>query len=283
MWTPHGGWLWSLGTPTRDRKTVLSEPQPEPPASALFGVKYSYDWIRKWRYVIVQPSVKNVGLSIASFANKRGLQVFPGIKRLSAMTGHSRSTVIDALGTMRYLGFLWRRSSGQGSASGHADEYQLCLPRTLDHVPMLDAKTGKMPAFRALPPIAQHSAVMLGVAGRIAKGGGQMSGPGGQLSEPPLVVSADHWWSSHTTSPTHDTYASTYSGNHHSDRHDRPDAAASGRKYDFDNEDDCYDYVCDHVEDLDPFESSMMDGMLSSGKHPKAIVNALLAGRESAA
>lgn len=268
----------------RDQETGLSETQPEPPASALYAVRYSYDWLRAWRYVVVQPSVKHVGLAAATFSNKRGLQVFPGVKRLMAITGHSKPSVIDALAAMRYLGFLWRRSCGQGSESGQADEYQLCLPRTKDHLPMIDPKTGKEPAFHTLPPIAQETAVRLGVAGRLSKRrGGQMTQPGWSTETTTLVRSVNHWWLSQLTPPTHETYASTYSGHHHSDRHDRPDAGASGRKYDFDDEEDCYDYVCDHVPDLDPFESSMMDGMLSSGKHPKAIVNAILAGRQDGA
>ncbi|MFE3452364.1 hypothetical protein ACFXJ8_25920 [Nonomuraea sp. NPDC059194] len=249
----------------------------------MFAVRYSYDWLRTFRYVVVQPSVKNVGLSAATFSNKRGRQVFPGVKRLMAITGHSKPTVIDALATMRYLGFLFRLSSGQGSESGHADEYQLCLPRTLAHLPMVDAKSGKEPALHTLPPIAQQTAIRLGVSARLSKRGGQVSQPGGQMTQPPLVASVNHWWLSEMTTPTHDTHVSTKTGHHHSDRHDRPDAAASGRKYDFDDLDDCYDYVCDHIGDLDPWESSMVDGMLSGGVHPKAIVNTVQARRGDAA
>lgn len=262
----------------------MDETQPkEPPASALYAVRYSYDWLRTWRYVVVQPSVKHVGLAAATFSNKRGLQVFPGVKRLMAITGHSKPSVIDALATMRYLGFLWRRSCGQGSESGIADVYQLCLPRTTEHLPMIDTKTGKEPPLHTLPPLAQQTAVRLGVAARLAKRGGQMRQPGWSTDTTTLVRSVDHWWLSELTPPTHHTYTATYSGHHHSDRHDRPDAGASGRKYDFGNEDDRYDYVCDQVADLDPFESSMMDGMLADGAHPKAVVNALLARRRDAA
>ncbi|MEV0994673.1 hypothetical protein [Nonomuraea sp. NPDC050202] len=168
----------------------MAETQPEPPASALYAVRYSYDWLRTWRYVVVQPSVKNVGLAAATFSNKRGLQVFPGVKRLMAITGHSKPSVIDALATMRYLGFLWRRSCGQGSESGQADEYQLSLPRTKDHLPMIDAKTGKEPALHTLPPIAQQTATRLGVAGRLSKRvGGQMTQPGWSTETTTLVRS----------------------------------------------------------------------------------------------
>ncbi|MFD1547058.1 hypothetical protein [Nonomuraea guangzhouensis] len=260
----------------------MSEPQQQdPPASALFAIRYSYDWLRTWRYVVVQPSVKHVGLAAATFSNKRGLQVFPGVKRLMAITGHSKPSVIDALATMRYLGFLWRRSCGQGSESGHADEYQLCLPRSQEHLPMVDAKSGKEPTLHSLPPIAQQTAVRLGVAARLAKRGGQMSQPGWSNEITTLVGSVNHWWLSQLTPPTHLTYGSTNTDHHHSDRHDRPDAGASGRKYDFNDEDDCYDYVCDHVGDIDPMESSTVDGMLSGGVHPKAIVNTILARRET--
>ena len=262
----------------------MSEPQhQDPPASALYAIRYSYDWLRTWRYVVVQPSVKHVGLAAATFSNKRGKQVFPGIKRLMAITGHSKPSVIDALATMRYLGFLWRKSCGQGSESGQADEYQLCLPRTQDHLPMIDAKSGKEPTLHSLPPIAQQTAIRLGVAARLAKRGGQMTQPGWSNEVTTLVGSVNHWWLSQLTPPTHLTYGSTNTDHHHSDRHDRPDAGASGRKYDFNDEDDCYDYVCDHIGYIDPMESSTVDGMLSGGVHPKAIVNTILAVRRNPA
>lgn len=261
----------------------MHETEPvDPPASALFAIKYSYDWLRTWRYVIVHPSAKNVGFAAATFSNKRGRQVFPGVKRLMAISGHSKPTVIDALATMRYLGFLFRRSSGQGMDSHHADEYQLCMPRTLEHLPMIDAKTGRQPTLESLPPIAQQTAIRIGVASRLSKGWSNEATTRSSDTTT-LVGSLNHWWLSDLTTPTHHTNASTDSRHHHSDRHDRPDAGASGRKYDFDNEDDSYDYVCDHVGDLDPMEGSTVDGMLSSGVHPKAIVNTILARREEQA
>lgn len=255
-------------------------PRPdEPPASALRAVRYSYEWFRTWRYVIVQPSVKNVGFAVATFSNRHGLQVFPGVKRLMAITGHSKPSVIDALAAMRWLGFIYRIASAQGSNSGKADEYQLCTPRTWEHVPMADAKTGREPEFDGLPLVAQHAAVRLKVAGRL-QGSGQLRQPGGQLRQPGVVVSLNHWWLPELTPPTHRTNTSTKSDTHHPDRHDRPDAAASGREYDFDNEDDAYDYVIDTIgDDLDPYEGAMVDGMLSRGAHPHSIVNAIRAGR----
>lgn len=114
----------------------------DPPPSALYAVQNSYEWFRLWRYVVVQPSVKNVGFAVATFSNRRGHQVFPGIKRLMVVTGLSKPSVIDALATMRWLGFLYRVQSAQGSGNGRADEYQLCKPRSLEHVPMADPKTG---------------------------------------------------------------------------------------------------------------------------------------------
>lgn len=259
-------------------------PEEDPPAAALRAVRYSYDWLRAWRYVIVQPSVKNVGFAAATFSNRRGRQVFPGVKRLMTITGLSKPSVIDALRVMRELGFLYRISSAQGSNSGLADEYQLCVPWTLMHVPMADAKTGQEPAFDQLPLIAQRTALKLGVAARLRKVSGQVSQPGGQVTQPLVVASDDQPWWCELTPPTHHTYASTKSSQHHSDRHDRADAGASARKYDFSIEDDCYDYVVDMFnDDLDPYEASMLDGMLASGSNPKAIVNAITHMRNEAA
>lgn len=265
----------------------MGAPQPrdeDPPAEALRAVKYSYDWLRTWRYAIVQPSVKHVGFAAATFSNRRGRQVFPGVKRLMTITGLSKPAVIKSLRLMRQLGFLYRLSCAQGSNSGKADEYQLCVPWTLRHVPMADAKTGQEPVFSELPSIAQRTARLLGVAARLGEASGELSEPGSELTEPLVVVSGNRPWWRELTPPTHHTNTSTKSSDHHADRHDRADAGASARKYDFEVEDDCYEYVTDAFgDDLDPYEASRLDGMLASGSHPEAIVNAIRAGRGQAA
>ncbi|HEY9371024.1 hypothetical protein [Streptomyces sp.] len=209
--------------------------------------------------------MKLVGFSAATFSNRRGHNVYPGVKLLMAITGYSKPCVVEALATMRHLGFIWRVESNRGADSHLADKYQLCTPRTLNHVPMLDA--GKEPAFDSLNPVAQQIAIRIGVAKRL----------GWSTEATRVVNSVDLWWLSQLTTTTHSNNSS-----HHSDRHDRHDAGAS-RQYDFNDDEDCFDYVYDHVPDLDPMESSTVDGMLSRGAHPKSIVNAILAGRRNPA
>jgi hypothetical protein len=245
----------------------LSEPQQQdPPASALYAIKHSYRWLRTWRDVIVQPSVKHVGFAAATFSNARGRRVFPGVKLLMATTGYSKPCVIEALATLRYLGFIWRVESNRGATSHKADRYQLCQPRTLEHLPML--RDGQVPSFESLHPIAQQIAIRVGVAKRL----------GWSTEITRVGNSVNHWWLSQLTTTTHNNHTSQ-----DSDRHDRHDADASRREYDFNDEDDCYDYVCDQIGYLDPMESSTMDGMLARGAHPRSIVNAILAGRRNPA
>lgn len=252
--------------PLREIGQALPEPQPkDPPASALYAIKHSYAWLRTWRNVIVQPSVKHIGFAAATFSNVRGHRVYPGVKRLMAITGYSKPCVIEALATMRHLGFIWRVESNRGATSHKSDRYQLCQPRTLDHLPMLD--DGREPAFGSLNPVAQQIAIRVGVAKRL----------GWSTEATRVVNSVNLWWLSQLTTTTHPTNSSQ-----DSDRHDRHDAGAS-RQYDFNDDEDCYEYVYDHVPDLDPMESSTVDGMLARGAHPKSIVNAIMAGRRNPA
>lgn len=247
-------------------ESQLGTPQPQdPPVSALFAIKHSYTWQRMLRNVVMQPSAKMVGFSAATFSNVRGHRVYPGVKLLMAITGYSKPCVVEALATLRYLGFIWRVESNRGAKSHLADRYQLCTPRTMEHLPMLD--DGEEPAFELLNPIAQQIAIRIGVAKRL----------GWSTETTRVVNSVNHWWLSQLTTTTHPNNSS-----HHSDRHDRHDAGAS-RQYDFNNEDHCYEYVYDHVPDLDPMESSTADGMLARGAHPKSIVNAIMAGRRNSA
>jgi hypothetical protein len=253
-------------------------PAEDPPSSALYAIRSNYDWLRTWRYVIVRPAVKNVGFAAATFSNRRGHRVFPGIKRLMAITGYARPTVVDGLAVMRWLGFLYRVTATAGLGSSDSDVYQLCVPRTLAHVPMVDVKSGKPPRFGDLPPIAQTSARVLGVVERLGKGESTDLTP--QSTELTGGVNSATWWELTELTPTTHTTNTTNKTSDHSARHERPDSGESGRKYDFDNDDDCYDYVLDHLDGyLDPAEASTVDGMLSNGRNPKAIVNSIASAR----
>lgn len=239
---------------------------PEPPPAALTAVRKSYLWVNTWRYVIAQPSVKHVGLAAASFSNRAGLRVFPGVTRLQAVTMYSRPTVIDALAVMRWLGFIYRTSCAQGTNDGHADAYQLCLPRSMDHVPMVTK--GRLPALAGLTPQQQRSAVVLGVSSKLTQ-------PGGQLTQPLVVKPSDYKWFTQLTPTTHGNNASTNTGHQHADPHGSG-AHASARA----DDEDSFEAVWGALgNDLDPVEATKVDAMLAAGSHPKAVINAVLAER----
>lgn len=258
----------------------------QPPAKALKAVRYSYHWENAWKYVIVRPPVKSVGLALDTFSNRRGLQVHPGIRRIMAITGHAKPTVIEAIAEMRWLGFLWRASCSQGTNSGMADAYQLCLPRDMTHVPMIDAKTANEPSYESLPLLAQRVAVALEVDKRLKKVSGCPGQPGGSPGQPLVVVPDNLEWWSQLTPPTHLPKHSTQSTHHHSDSAESaPRTSSRGRDYDLTNDDDRYDYVMDSLDDdLDPYEASAVDGMLmKENMHPRRIVNWVLRQRREAA
>jgi hypothetical protein len=246
-------------------------PKTIPDLRTLRVIDNSYEWLRTWRYVIVRPPVKNVGFAIATFANRDGKQVFPGIRRLMAITGHSKSTVIEALATMRWMGFLFRRASAQGSNSGLSDEYQLCLPIDLSHIPMV-GKNGREPAFEALTLAAQQTARILDVAARLTKSGTH--------TEPLVDREPNQGWSAQQTPPTHDTNTYDLSAPHVAGQR----ASSQAERYDFDDPNDCHDYILDAFgNDLDVYEMSAADGMLSKGYHPVEIVNMISRRRRGVA
>ncbi|MHA7284834.1 helix-turn-helix domain-containing protein [Arthrobacter sp. MDT3-44] len=103
-----------------------------------------FEWERIVRRLIVKPpSIKMVGLLMATYANKDGSSVRPGQARLAAVMGASISTVDRGQRELERLGFLElvRRghSLGRGSQRGYASEYRLTLPSDLiERIPMLD-------------------------------------------------------------------------------------------------------------------------------------------------
>lgn len=241
--------------------------QDVPPASTLRVVKNSYEWQRTWRYVIVQPSVKNVGFAVATFANKDGTRIFPGVRRLMTISGYSNKAVVDALAALRWLGFIYRVSCGvRNPTGGVADTYQLCLPRDMSRVPMADAKAGTDPVFEDLPCEAQRAAVILGVAARLRKTSSELSSERSELSSLDPVTSV------------HNTKASTKS-KHHSASSDAASRASSRG----DDPSEAYDFIDDAVGGLDPVESSTAEGMLGNGKDPRYIINTILKRRDAAA
>jgi DNA-binding transcriptional MocR family regulator len=245
-------------------------PKTTPNLRTLRVVDNSYEWLRTWRYVIVRPPVKNVGFAIATFANKQGEQVFPGVRRLMSITGHSKSTVIEALATMRWMGFLFRKVSNQGSSSGLSDEYQLCLPIDLSHIPMI-GKNGREPAFESLPPEAQQTARILDVAARLERSGSD--------TEPGVDREPNHPWFAEQTPPTHNTNTYDLSAPHVAGQR------ASSQAAEEPPEDllELQGRIADAVGGLTLAEESEVRGMLVKHLNPIAIIRTIRKGRGSAA
>lgn len=237
-----------------------------PPAETLRKVTKSYEWINTWRYVIVQPSVKAVGLAAATYANKDGTSVRPGVQRLMAVTGYSNRAVVDALTALRWLGFLWRYKPGvRTPEGGRADEYWLVLPRDLSHVPMADPETAAEPAFRSLAPEAQVAAEILGVAKRLRAVPSELRSVSGEVTSLDQVTSV------------HNTNSFT-----NSDNHPAKQQAARASSRDMEDSFEIIEFIDENVGGLDPVEASTADGMLANGMDPKAIINTIKKMRDAA-
>jgi hypothetical protein len=239
-------------------------PAEMPPTKQLCYVKHSYEWINLWKYVVCQPALKNTGLAVATFSDKKGMDIFPGMRRTMLITGHGKTATIEALKLLRWLGFLYRVSCGKGADSHEADVYMLCKPLTLDHVPMVVKKPLRDPTFDELPIAARKTAVVLNVHERL-KGGGP-------LTEPGVVSLANHrWWSQRTTT-THLTNAYDHSAKQHA----APKTPT--RQYDLADPEDRFDYVVDEVVrdlgyELNPAQVAAITEMLRDEKPLPLIIN----------
>lgn len=249
-------------------------PDGTPPIASLRMVKDPYEWKRIFRYVIVQPSVKAVGLACESFANgKDGTRVFPGVQRLMAITGYSNKPVVDALKTMRWLGFLHRYGTAVRTPNGgSADRYQLCIPQDLSHIPMVDAPTGMDPTWDDLTEEAQRTARILGVMERLTKPRSDV------LSYEANVLS---------TSDRVDSVPNNNSSTN-SDNHSAPHVAGqrASSQAEAPLPDDLLgleERIADALGGLTPAEESEVRGMLVKDCNPIAIIRAIRKWRGSAA
>ncbi len=112
---------------------------PRPPPGLLPATPT--EWVHVWRRVIVQPSVKLTGFTMASFAEwADGTRIHPGNAVLANVTGLSDAAVRRALRDIRdKYGLLWRYAEGsKNGRNGGSDEYRLTIPDDIfGRVPML--------------------------------------------------------------------------------------------------------------------------------------------------
>lgn len=103
-----------------------------------------FEWERIVRRIDVPASVKLTALILASYADtSTGMRTHPGLKRLTAVTGTSRRTVIRSLEVLRDLGLI-ERTFHASRSGGKADEYRLTVPLDLsERAPMLGPDEGQ--------------------------------------------------------------------------------------------------------------------------------------------
>ncbi|MDI3211694.1 helix-turn-helix domain-containing protein [Arthrobacter sp. AL12] len=103
-----------------------------------------FEWERLVRRAVIKPpSVKLLGLVMATYANSDGTRVRPGQKRLANVMGTSISTVERGQRALEAIGFIEMtykgHSAGRGRSGGYASEYRLTIPSDLlERIPMLD-------------------------------------------------------------------------------------------------------------------------------------------------
>ncbi len=91
-----------------------------------------FEWERIIRRARLVPSTKLVAMMLASYANKDGTNAHPSVKKLVAVTGQSKRTVLRGLDDLRCLGLITRTFHGSAAGrQGLADTYALTIPENL--------------------------------------------------------------------------------------------------------------------------------------------------------
>lgn len=106
-----------------------------------------YEWERVVRRVRLGAPAKNVALTAATYANRDGTGIYPGVAKLTAVTELSERSVREALKKLRGIGLLVRvREGSRNGRRAFADEYALAIPADLlERVGMLDPDESAAP------------------------------------------------------------------------------------------------------------------------------------------
>lgn len=263
-----------------------------------------YEWLEILRRVKCKPSVKLVGFAAATYGNKDGDAIFPGIERLANVTNQDDRTVRLALAWLRRHGLMHRTFEGSkcGRAGGKADEHVLTTPDDITGLPLL-------PVDESDPDREKRRAAMREADVR-RKQRSKNRGP--ELPEQGISDTGtgdlnDRSPVSEIPPPREVPLDVPLDENHPSARIERPHAAARGRvgivqtyaEYEaahrkimiregeeLGEEDEAFvsstiahDYVVSIVGELDAMEGSTATGMIEKGTHPKAVVNTILKSR----
>ena len=94
-----------------------------------------YDWERIIRRARLGAPTKAVALAMATYADRDGSRVYPGVARLSAVTELSERSVRGALKKLRDLGLIERTfSGGHRGVNSFTDVHRLAIPVDLFEV-----------------------------------------------------------------------------------------------------------------------------------------------------
>lgn len=129
-----------------------------------------YEWERIVRRCLLPQPVKTIAAYVAQYANADGSRIYPGVARLSVVSGLSERSTRGALTTLRELDLLTRTRKGSSlGRQAMTDEYRLTYPADLmRRVHMLDPD--ESPASAACDPSCKHPRSAARAAGdRVAK------------------------------------------------------------------------------------------------------------------
>jgi DNA-binding transcriptional ArsR family regulator len=128
---------------------VLTDDEPQTTATR-------YDWERIVRRARLGAPTKAVALAMATYADRDGSRVYPGVARLAAVTELSERSVRGALKKLRDVGLIERTfSGGHRGVQSFTDVHRLAIPVDLfEVVEMLDPAElhGSQPAPGAAQP-----------------------------------------------------------------------------------------------------------------------------------
>ena len=99
-----------------------------------------FEWERLIRRARIGATTQHLALLLATYANRDGAKVHPGIARLATVSERDPKTVKRTLVKLRDLGLLERVfEASRNGRKNSADEYRLTMPADLiEHVAMLD-------------------------------------------------------------------------------------------------------------------------------------------------
>lgn len=154
-----------------------------------------YEWERVIRRARLGAPCKAVALAMATYADRDGSRVYPGVARLAAVTELSERSVRGALKKMRDVGLIERiYQGGHRGVHSFTDVHRLTIPvDLLDRVEMLPPgeEVAPQPAPRAAWDVSQPAPGAAQPAGGAAQPAPDDI-PTGTRCTPPVSTTTNH-------------------------------------------------------------------------------------------